>query len=378
MLSFWERQSFLEYDYIIIGSGLVGLSAAAYLKESDANCSVLVLERGLFPAGASTKNAGFACFGSLTELLADLKIMSEDELLTLVESRWKGLLKLRNRLSDQAIGLLPYGGYELIDSTLSASVEQLETINELIQPIFQSSVFELQNEKIQEFGFGEKYVEQLVYNQFEGQIDTGKMMRSLLAYVQTLGVTILNNCEVANFEELDDHVLVSISGYPVQFRGQKLGICTNAFSRSLMPELNLEPGRGQVLVTQPIEGLKFKGVFHMDEGYYYFRNFKNRVIFGGGRNLDFVGESTTEFGTTSPILKSLAKKLKNIILPEQEFAIDHTWSGIMAFGTTKKPIVKSYSARIELGVRLGGMGVALGSNVGELVAERMMGKHTLT
>lgn len=372
MLSFWERQSFLEYDYIIIGSGLVGLSAAAYLKENKPESSVLVLERGLFPSGASTKNAGFACFGSITELLADLKVMSEEEMLALVENRWKGLLKLRRRLSDDAIGLLPHGGYELIDDSLIDCVDQLDHINSLVKSIFDEEVFELQDDKIKTFGFGTQQVKHLIYNQFEAQIDTGKMMKSLIAYVQSLGVSILNNCDVANFEDEGDQVLVSISGYPVQFRCQKLGVCTNAFSQSLMPELQLTPGRGQVLVTHPIPSLKFKGVFHMDEGYYYFRNYGNRVIFGGGRNMDFIGESTTEFGTTRPILKSLADKLKNIILPNQEFAVDHTWSGIMAFGETKKPIVQPYSERIELGVRLGGMGVAIGSNVGELVGERMM------
>lgn len=373
MLSFWERQSFLEYDYIIIGSGLVGLSAAAYLKEKQPNSTVLVLERGLFPSGASTKNAGFACFGSLTELLADLKVMPESEMLTLVENRWKGLLKLRNRLSDKAIGFLPYGGYELIDESLLECVEQLDYINSLTKAIFEQDVFELQDEKITGFGFGKDHVNHLIYNQFEAQIDTGQMMKSLLAYVQSLGVSVLNNCQVANFEDSGDHVLVSVAGHPVQFRCQKLGVCTNAFSQVLLPELELQPGRGQVLVTQPIENLAFKGVFHMDEGYYYFRNFGNRVIFGGGRNLDFTGERTTEFGTTQPILKSLADKLKNIILPNQDFAIDHTWSGIMAFGDTKKPIVQSYSERIELGVRLGGMGVAIGSNVGEEVAQNLMG-----
>ena len=34
---------------------------------------VLILERGIFPNGASTKNAGFATFGSLSEIISDNK-----------------------------------------------------------------------------------------------------------------------------------------------------------------------------------------------------------------------------------------------------------------------------------------------------------------
>ena len=41
----------------------------------------------------------------------------------------------------------------------------------------------------------------------------------------------------------------------------------------------------------------------------------------------------------------------------------------MAFGQNKAPIVKNVSDRISIGVRLGGMGVAIGSLVGEEVAE---------
>ena len=64
MLSFWEKNSLTEYDYIIIGGGIVGMSTAAEIKEKAPNASVLILEKGTFPQGASSKNAGFACFGS--------------------------------------------------------------------------------------------------------------------------------------------------------------------------------------------------------------------------------------------------------------------------------------------------------------------------
>ena len=91
MLSYWESQSFLHYHYIIIGSGITGLSTAIELKEKYPLRSVLVLERGLLPTGASTRNAGFACMGSVTELLDDLKDMTEEEVVKLVEWRKKGL-----------------------------------------------------------------------------------------------------------------------------------------------------------------------------------------------------------------------------------------------------------------------------------------------
>jgi len=61
MLSYWEQESFTRYHHVVIGAGIVGLSAAIELKEHFPKQSVLVLELGLLPTGASTRNAGFAC-----------------------------------------------------------------------------------------------------------------------------------------------------------------------------------------------------------------------------------------------------------------------------------------------------------------------------
>ena len=72
--SYWERTAFIDNaDIIIIGSGLVGLSAALHLKKQAPALNVLVLERGFLPTGASTKNAGFACFGTISEQISYLK-----------------------------------------------------------------------------------------------------------------------------------------------------------------------------------------------------------------------------------------------------------------------------------------------------------------
>ena len=109
-----------------------------------------------------------------------------------------------------------------------------------------------------------------------------------------------------------------------------------------------------------------------DEGYYYFRNYQDRVIFGGGRNVDFETEKTTNFDVNQRILDKLLNDLEQMILPNQKFEVDHTWSGIMAFGPNKKPILQKQSYRVSVGVRLGGMGVAVGSKIGSELADLML------
>ncbi len=374
MLSFWEKNSFVNYDVIIVGSGITGLSCAAHIKEANPDLDVLVLERGTFPSGASTKNAGFACFGSLTELIDDLSTMSTDQMLQLVELRWKGLTKLRHRLGDQHIGFLNHGGYELITANEEPQLNHLETINNDLKSIFGKDVFELANHKIETFGFNKSVVKQLVLNSFESQIDTGAMMRSLLAYCQQLGIMVINGSGVERIEEGQHGASVVTEG-GVQFHGRHVAITTNAFTKKLFPELTLKPGRGIVLITAPVKNLPFQGTFHYDQGYYYFRNYGDQVILGGGRNLDFERETTTAFEINEMILDKLKSLLNDVILPKHDYEIAHTWAGIMAFGENKEPIMQKHSDHVFLGVRMGGMGVAIGSMIGEQIGNMILNQQ---
>ena len=154
-----------------------------------------------------------------------------------------------------------------------------------------------------------------------------------------------------------------------QIEAKSIFICTNGFAKQFLKEDDILPARAQVLITKPIKNLNIKGTFHYQEGYYYFRNIDNRILFGGGRNLDKTGETTTEIETTRQIQDRLEALLKKVILPNTPFEIDHAWAGIMGVGETKKPIIKKVDKNVYCGVRLGGMGVALGTLVGKELSE---------
>jgi glycine/D-amino acid oxidase-like deaminating enzyme len=205
-----------------------------------------------------------------------------------------------------------------------------------------------------------------IFNQFEGQIDTGKMMQALLQKAQSNNILILNSVTVDAFSERGNTVQIQTNHF--DFYSKKLLITTNGFAAQLLTE-KVQPARAQVLITKPIPNLQIKGTFHLDKGYYYFRNIDNRILFGGGRNLDFKAEETTEMALTELVQQKLEELLKTTILPNTAFEIEHRWSGIMGVGSQKKPIVKPLSNHVFCGVRLGGMGVAIGSLVGKELAE---------
>jgi glycine/D-amino acid oxidase-like deaminating enzyme len=369
-LSFWERESFFkDLDVVIIGSGIVGLNAALSLKKKQPALRILVLERGMLPMGASSKNAGFACFGSTSELLSDLENHNDDEVFSLVEKRWKGLLRLRKNLGDKNIDYQNNGGYEVFsDQTeYEKCASKLQDLNTSISKITGiTEVFKNADDQIDGFGFRE--VRHMIVNKAEAQIDTGKMISALLTQVRSLGVEIINGFEVEKWE--DDTKNVVIHGREgFHFKCRKLIIATNGFAKQLLPGYPVQPARAQVLVTTPVDGLKVKGTFHYDKGFYYFRNIGNRILFGGGRNLDFKTEETSDFGLTQIVQSKLEELLQTMILPYSKYSIDMRWSGIMGVGPQKKSIVQAVSTNVFCAVRMGGMGVAIGSLIGEDVAE---------
>lgn len=370
-LSYWEQnQWFGSVDFLVLGAGIVGSSAAFHLRKQFPSAKILLLERGILPSGASTKNAGFACFGSATELLDDLSRISEKEVWETVALRWEGLRYLRELLGDEKIDFQSNGSWDLLtkdkNSLVKETNEKRAYLNENIEQITgEKDCFSWNQAPLNNTGF-----DQILggfHNRLEGQIDTGKMMFSWTQLLAENNIHMLTGVDVKAFEKQQDHLVLETTLGKV--KTAHLCVCTNGFARTFFPELDVQPARAQVLITKPISNLAWKGTFHYDAGYYYFRNIHNRILLGGGRNLDFKGENTTQMETTQQIQVSLENLLKTVILPHSHVEIESRWAGIMGVGQSKKPIIERVDDRITVGVRMGGMGVAIGTLIGKKVAE---------
>ena len=366
-LSYWEKKTWLtNIDFAVIGSGIVGLSCALRLRAQHPKAKIVVFERGALPQGASTKNAGFACFGSMSEILDDLNHHTEDEVLALIQHRVEGLRQLRALLGDTTLDYQAHGGYELFlkqdQQTFNHCRDKMDFVNALIAETLQGETFQL---KENTFGYRGIY-EQLIFNQHEGQIDTGKMMHALVQLAQRQSILILNSVTLEDFEQGNENVHLKFNAFETSCK--KLFIATNGFSSTLLEE-DISPNRAQVLITAPIPNLPIEGTFHLDRGYYYFRNIDNRILLGGGRNLDFKTEQTASFGLNTKIQNELERLLSEVILSGQEYTIAQRWTGILGLGKKKKSIVKAVSEDVYCGIRLGGMGVAIGCSIGNQLAD---------
>ncbi len=366
--SYWEKTSFLNsIDVAIVGAGIVGVSAAIYAKKKYPKSKVVVFDRGFIASGASTKNAGFACFGSISELMDDLEYNSESEVFELLESRYEGLTHLLELIGKEKMDYSPCGGYELFrqDEKEFAQdcLDRIPYFNEKVKSITGlKETYTTDAEKIKHSGFDK--IKTCIANRAEGKLNPGKMMQGLYAIAQTFGVHFFNGVEVSQISDLNNGAQLDLANGWQIVAGEAI-IANNGFAKKLLPDLDIKGVRNQVLVTSKIDGLKIEGTFHLYKGYYYFRNIDSRILIGGGRHLDVEGETTYSFGSNTIIEDSLLDLLDTAILPNTNYIIESKWSGILGVGGSKQPICKKYSEHITLAIRLGGMGVALGSLLGK-------------
>lgn len=367
--SYWEKATWLQNtDHLVVGAGIVGLFTALFLKERHPSHKVLVVERDTWGGGGSTKNAGFACFGSPSEVLEDLQTLGKDTTHAIIEERWKGLQLLRSTLGDEHIGFDPCGGMELFTSSQHALLdsvrENLDPLNELTQSITGEKCYT--EDASLPVAHGLSKIETAFFNPLEGSIHTGKMYQSLLKKCRDAGVEILNGLEVQSFEEGSGAVKVRIRNE--QINTDQLYLCTNGFAKQLLPEIDVHPARNLVLVTNKIPNLKLNSTYHMERGYFYFRPIDGRVLIGGGRHLDPETEATSVQEVNPLIKEHLLALLREEILGGRPFEIDYAWTGFLGVGKERAAIVERLSGRICCGVRMGGMGVAIGSRIGRKMA----------
>ncbi|MFN4008130.1 MAG: NAD(P)/FAD-dependent oxidoreductase [Chitinophagaceae bacterium] len=362
-ISFWEQPVWYQpFDIIIVGAGILGLSCAIHAKQQHPTWRILVVEAHAIPTGASTRNAGFACFGSPTELLHDIEQTSESETLAIVEMRYKGIAQLRQWLGDEKLCFNPCGGFECLTANDTSALDALPYLNGLLTNITATeNTFQVVTETLSQQGL--RNFSALIKSSAEGSIHSGYAMYHLANYAVAQGVTIRYGCNVISWNRVGTYVNVQTN------RGilttERLLLCTNAFSMQLAPQILWLPGRGQVIVTAPIKGLTLKGTFHSEAGYYYFRNVENRILIGGGRHTCFEAETTTDLNTTD-LTEHLISYLQNHTSYEIP-CIEYAWAGIMCFTNNKQPTLQPLSEGVWAATACNGMGVATSPSFAEKI-----------
>ena len=379
--SFWEKnRELFTGDILIVGGGLVGLSIGIAIQKQKKQlkqrllkiCIVDQLPTG--QAGASTRNAGFACFGSPTEILDDLTREGENQTVNRISNRISGLSTWKNWIPSNKIEWNDCSGYEVFEReeemNFQEVLDKLPYLNKIGKAASGNPMIYSKYQRISS---------KLPYSiriDGEASLNPGKAHNSLYGLNKELGNQIVNGISIPNrnywHKNSEGWTIPTENGI---FKAKRVVIAANAWTPKILnSDLDITPGRGQILMIKSAKPFFYKGIFHAKKGYLYFRNSNNSLIIGGGRNLFQTNETSLEMTTTKEVQDYLELYVRDVLLPNQDFSIQNRWAGIMAFSKrgNKDPLLYWDEPDLLIASRMCGMGVALAPIMGIKASKKIL------
>jgi glycine/D-amino acid oxidase-like deaminating enzyme len=357
--SIWEDSIINNCDIAILGGGFLGLWSAYFLKQKNPKLNIHIYERDSIGLGASTRNAGFSCFGTVGEFVADTLISSEEEAFKSIQERYLGLQEIQKFIKSYNIDIdyENIGGYELLESEKFESVvDKIPYLNALMKEHLNlDNTYQYSHIKNTKLHFNSNKFNHIISNPYEAGVNSAKLLMGLKHINESLGVKIFQGTEVKAIE--DNTIFLSNNYREYQVKTKKIVLALNSFVNKFINH-TITPCRGQIIWCDNLK-LNFKGTYHFDDGYYYFRTIgDDQLLIGGARNSDFETEYTQEYSKNSKIQEKLLSFVHQE-LKVSDFIIKKQWQGIMGFSHNKQSIIKEVNPNIWHLHACNGMGVAL-------------------
>ena len=357
--SYWETKGWLQdLDAVVVGGGLVGMSAALRLRERHSDWRILIVDRATV-GGATTRNAGFACFGSPSELLEDWHQLGAEDAVALVHMRWEGLQALRQAWGDEALGYRECGAVEAFcdPARFEACREALPMLNEALKDTLGQVPF---HPNVSGAEFGLNHLAGVIASPLEGAIDTSCLATVMRQQLHHDHIGLLTGHEVTNLKRGQGCWTVETTEGDIQ--APHVLVANNGWASALL-DLDVQTAPNTVLVSQPLPDLHLPSTVHHDRGYVYAREVDGRVLIGGGRHWACPSEAERVERLKAWAVEHMAGV--------SNFEVEFQWRGHLGVGASRGPLIKDLGDGLFAGVRMGGMGVAIGTRVGRKLADLM-------
>lgn len=339
--SFWlDRSTTItnrNFDVIIVGAGISGLSTAFWLNKEDPTLKIAVIERNRLGFGASGRNAGFITCGSVEhfnrmvakhglEEATDIWKFSEENLRLLEE----------NIIQDkpQELQFEKNGCFSL--ATHASEFVELKKVAEIMDNIkIPTKIFEqseIENSLgVSGFMGGIQYID-------DATVHPMRLLERMASKVGNL--TLLESTEVYGYEKSPSgsRFIKTDSG---SFECAMLIYALNGYSAQAHPYFSdkIFPTRAQILMMEKVPRF-MNGPCYANFYLDYFRQLPSgELLIGGFRQL----EKATEVGYSDHLTEVIQTALHEFVcthLPQfKEKRISHRWAGIMGFSRDGQPMV---------------------------------------
>lgn len=324
-----------EFDVVIIGAGIAGVSTAYWLRKNDPDLKIALVEKNRLAFGATGRNAGFITCGSVehfNRLVGTHGLEKAHEIWNFSEKNLE-LLKEEVIKDHDAIEFEQKGSFSLAasDSELQELRKSAEFMSQCGIPVEELSGGDIQ-ERLSAVNFvgGIKYVS-------DASVHPVKLARAILD--ATPGVQLFEHNEVHRIDR--DGASRQVHSDQHVFTCDLVIFTTNGYSANLDPYFKdkIYPTRGQILTLEKMP--KFmEGPCYANFVLDYFRQLPSgELLIGGFRQI----EKATEVGYSDHVSEAIQNALFEFIqtyLPQfKGKQVTHRWAGVMGFSADGQPLV---------------------------------------
>jgi len=356
--SYWdmERLRYTTYDIVVIGAGLTGAMTALLSARAYPGKKILLASRDPYES-ASRRNAGFLCYGSISELsaLQDVHLGVD-----LISARLRGMNRFRDVIGETSMELNPCGGVERFLS--SHDYERCKPYVHRYNQAYHTKHPE--SDQMLWVAYDDR---QEIEMPLECAINPATAMERLLYLCRLEGIEMVTGVSLRGYSDITDYVAVQLD--KLMIRSRKVVLALNGFN-TWSPTIH--PVRNQVIVTQAIKHNLEDKLYHSDEGYMYYRPINDdQLLIGGARNQFLSQSNTRRIAPDDEIINYLLSYAQEHITYGKRPEIAHSWSGILAMDTEPFPKIHAYSQNVLGFTGMNGMGVALSSECAYLMKNRL-------
>lgn len=328
-----------QFDIVIIGAGIAGVSAAYWLQKEDPTMKIAVVEKYEVGDGATGRNAGFITCGSVEHFNRLVGKHGKDEASEIWKFSEENLRLLQDEIiQDNAKNLLfeKKGSFSLASTEsefgeLKNSASLMKEFHINVETINENDI----KKRLGAEGFvgGIKYVD-------DASVHPILLLNEMRRIVEiNQNVKFFENHEVYSIESLNGNKIVKTKR--AVFESPMIVMATNGYSPLLHNffEDKIFPTRGQILATEPVERF-MEGPCYANFVLDYFRQLPTgQMVIGGFRQLQKDAEIGYSDQTSDLIQKALEDFLHTHIPSIRKAKITHRWSGIMGFSVDGQPLV---------------------------------------
>jgi len=364
-------------DWLIVGAGYTGLSAARKLSELHPNQKIIIVDAQLAGEGASGRNSGYLVDTTLNDGFTSNKELSNYKKKTDIYKL--GIDVVKNFIKEHQVDCDWNDSGKYFASSNQKDRKILENFSKtLLKLNFEHNILEKDdlNKRL-----GTSFYNLGLYTKGGVLLHPGKLVRAM---VDTLsdGVELLENSQLNEWSKNNDTIICKFNNHKIITK--KIIFCTNGFLKSLGIKNNYNfPLTLTASMTRPLTHREFKFIREPKEwGVLPVRPMGATVRMTKLRRI--LIRNTAEIHSPFKMIDSELKKrsLKQILGIKKRFPllpdniIESSWSGIVSRTRNGSQIFEKIDDNIFVAGCYNGSGIGVGTLFGEQIALKASNQNT--